>query len=233
MSNRVDYSRRSGGCQFDYANIFLQNGYNSNMRLTTRLRILDYLRRHHTATASELTRFLAMTGANVRYHLAVLEANQLVEVVGRRHEGPGRPAQVYGLSRHVLGDGLDELTAAMFDEWMQKQTAAEQEAALVRIAARLAGKIPAMEQGLVPLPRRLADTLARLNELHYQARWEAGATGPKIILEHCPYAAVLNRVPALCRMDAFLLETLLQMPMRQVVRMEPEEGDWQCVFQPV
>jgi len=201
------------------------------MPLTTRLRILDYLRRHHTATAGDLARFLAMTGANVRYHLAMLEDNQLVEVVGRRHDGNGRPSQVYGLSRHVLGDGLDDLAIAIFEEWLQRLKATEQDAALARLAGRLAGSHPALEQVQKPLPRRLAEAIARLNELHYQARWEAAAAGPKVILGHCPYAAIVSRVPELCRMDVFLLESLLQIPMRQIAHIEPENGEWQCVFQ--
>lgn len=198
------------------------------MHPTTRLRILDYLRKHHTASAADLSRFLGMTGANIRHHLAVLETNQLVEVIAIRHQGRGRPEQVYGLSRHVLGDGLDDLATAMFAEWLRTLSPARQDAALQRIAARLADNAAA---AVGPLPRRLTEAIARLNDLHYQPRWEAGAVGPKVILGHCPYVAILGRVPEICRLDALLLETLLKMPVQQVMRIEPDSGGWQCVFQ--
>ena len=48
--------------------------------LPTRLRILEYLRRHHTTTAPELGHALEMTAANVRYHLAMLVTNDLLEL---------------------------------------------------------------------------------------------------------------------------------------------------------
>lgn len=53
----------------------------------TRLRILDYLRKRQTASVRELGSALAMTGANVRHHLAVLELNYLIELISQRKEG--------------------------------------------------------------------------------------------------------------------------------------------------
>jgi DNA-binding transcriptional ArsR family regulator len=44
----------------------------------TRLRILDYLRKQQSASVHELSISMAMTGANVRHHLAVLESNDLI-----------------------------------------------------------------------------------------------------------------------------------------------------------
>jgi predicted ArsR family transcriptional regulator len=201
------------------------------MRPTTRLRILEYLRKHHTATASELGRALGMTGANIRHHLAVLETNALVEVASLRREGRGRPVQVYALSRHVLGDGLDELSAAAFAEWLGDLPDEQQETALQKLAARLAGEAARSGPGSL-LPRRLALTVARLNELHYQARWEAGPLGPRVILGHCPYAAILERVPALCRMDAHLLEQFLGLTVHQVSPgARGRQGEGFCTFQ--
>lgn len=230
MANWQDYSLAESGCQFNYENIYLQNWYNVNMRPTTRLRILEHLRRQPTATAGDLSRSLGMTAANIRHHLAVLEANALVEVVGARHQGRGRPQQVYALSRHVLGDGLDDLAVALFDEWLGSLPPERQDAVLMQIAERLAGDI-SVSADIGSFPRRLAAVINRLNELHYQARWEAGAAGPRIILGHCPYAAIVSRVPCLCRIDALLLERLLHLPVRILSRMDAGGLVWQCVFQ--
>jgi predicted ArsR family transcriptional regulator len=185
---------------------------------TTRLRILDYLRKYQTASVRELSRALAMTGANIRHHMAVLESNDLIEAVSRRQEGRGRPANVFGLARRVLGDGLDELAGAMFDVWLKEAAEEVREAGLRSVAQRLAGEnLPASN---IPIPRRLALAVDRLNELHFQARWEASAAGPRILLGHCPYAEIVSRYPELCRIDAYLLELQLVLPARQTAKLE-------------
>lgn len=196
--------------------------------LPTRLRILDYLRRHHAASAAELARSLQMTTANIRHHLAILVANDLLEVVGERRDERGRPKQVYGLSRHVLGDGLDELSSLLLSEWLANLPESQREAALRRLAVRLAGAEAEAGGGL---PARLARLVRRLDALHYQARWEAGAAGARIILGHCPYAAIIAHHPELCRMDAFLLEEFLGQPLIQTAKLErAASGMPQCVF---
>ena len=72
--------------------------------------------------------------------------------------------------------------------------------------------------------RRLASTIERLNSMHYQARWEAGAEGPRIILGHCPYRAIIADHPELCQMDAALLTELLQDEVMQTAKLEPGAG---------
>ncbi len=197
-------------------------------RLPTRLRILDHLRKHHAASAQELSRALGMTVANIRHHLAVLVANDLVRAVERRREGPGRPKQVYGLSRRLLGDGLDELSGHLLAEWLGSLPEEPRDLALRRLALRLAGT--AAGQGGA-LPARLARLVQRLDALHYQARWEAGPTGARLLLGHCPYAAIIADHPELCRMDAFLLEAFLGQSLIQTAKLERSaSGLPQCVF---
>jgi predicted ArsR family transcriptional regulator len=197
---------------------------------TTRLRILDYLRKQQTASVHELSSALAMTGANVRHHLAVLESDDLIELISQRREGRGRPGNIYGLSRRVLGDGLDGLAGAMFEVWLRDASKAVREAGLRSVALRLGGLIPPGSDTL--LPRRLTQAVDRLNELHYQARWEAGVNGARIFLGHCPYAAIIASYPELCRMDAFLLEQRTGLPVEQTTRLQPgAKGYPFCTFQ--
>ena len=184
----------------------------------TRLRILEYLRKQQTASVHELSSALAMTGANVRHHLAVLESNQLIELVSQRREGRGRPVNVYGLSRQVLGDGLDGLAGAMLETFIRATPLADQAAGLRCMASTLGGI--AIPDPHTPLSRRLTQAVERLSELHYQARWEAGIDGAHVILGHCPYAAIIAAYPELCRMDAFLLEQRSGSPVEQVARLQ-------------
>jgi len=195
----------------------------------TRLRILETLRKQQTASVHELSSALAMTGANVRHHLAVLESNDLIELISQRREGRGRPVNVYGLSRRVLGDGLDRLAGAMFDGLLRDAPEAEREAGLRTVALRLGGKnSPGPD---TYMPRRLSQAIDRLNELHYQAHWEAGIDGARIILGHCPYAAIIAAYPELCRMDEYLLEQRCCSPVEQLARLQPSvKGQPFCSF---
>ena len=200
------------------------------MRLTTRLRILDYLRKQQTASARELSLAMALTGANIRHHLAVLEANDLVEVIGQRREGRrGRPVNLYSLSRQVLGDGLDALSGAVLSEWLGGKTEGPRRQALHSLAQHLSTTSP--DALNLSLTQRLAATIDRLNQLHYQARWEAAASGPLLVLGQCPYAAIIDAHPALCMMDEYLLEGCLKSKVRQTAKRLPGvKGLPLCLF---
>jgi predicted ArsR family transcriptional regulator len=199
------------------------------MRATTRERILDYLRKQQTASVRELSRAMVMTGANIRHHLAVLESNGLIEVVRQYREGRGRPVNVYGLSRRVLGDGFEQLAGATLKVWLNNAPVEVREAGLKALAVKLVGTTKLDLEIL--LPRRLTRAVELLNELHYQARWEAGADGPHIILGYCPYSAIIAEHPELCRMDAFLLEQRTGLPVDQTVKLQTgAKGYPFCIF---
>lgn len=199
------------------------------MQSTTRLRILEYLRRQQTATVHELSNTFSMTGANIRHHLEILESNRLIELIGRRHEGRGRPEFVYTLSRQVLGDGLDTLAASMLEVWVRNIPEKNREAALRTIGKKLAGENSEKSADLLSL--RLADLMERLNSMHYRARWEAGSSGPRVLLGHCPYSAIIKKYPELCRVDAYLLEHFVGLPAQQIEKLQQNsKGVLFCLF---
>lgn len=199
------------------------------MRPATRLRILEYLRKQQAATAYEISRALGMTGADIRHHLAMLETDGLIEVIDRKRDGRGRPANIYRVSHRVLGSGLDRLAGAMIETWLRRVTPDTQEATLRSVAKQLAGSdLPGPAN---TTPSRLNLAVNRLNRLHYQACWEAGADGPRVIFDHCPYAEIIDRYPELCRMDAYLLELWLAIPLNHIVKLERRKAGFpQCIF---
>jgi predicted ArsR family transcriptional regulator len=182
--------------------------------LTTRQKILDYLKRNRTVSSRELARALQMTPANARHHLGILAADGRVEVIRQRQEGRGRPEKVYRLAGTLVGDNLSVLADALLREAGGK---VEMEA----LGKRIAGESGVSSQ---PLMRRLASAVERLNTMRYQARWEAGAEGPRIILGHCPYSAVIQGHPELCQMDLALLRELLGRKLRQTTKLESGAG---------
>ncbi|MBU2611558.1 MAG: ArsR family transcriptional regulator [Chloroflexi bacterium] len=189
---------------------------------TTRQQILAYIRKHGAACAADISRAMQMTPANARHHLAHLETNGLIEVVHRRHgEGRGRPVSIYGLSHAARGDNLEHLAGAMLDLWQADLSPEKRERLLRGIAHRLAASGRTASTGAVSLTRRLTRTVDRLNVLQYQARWEAGAAGPRIILGHCPYAGIVESHAELCQVDAFFLEECLGMSAQLTAKLEP------------
>jgi predicted ArsR family transcriptional regulator len=197
---------------------------------TVRQQIFNYLKKHQLASAADIARDLRMTPANARHHLSLLQGDGRVEQMGERREGRGRPLKLYGLSRATLGDNLDQLAEGLLAEWLDGLPENQKEARLKRLALRLRGEA-GEDLGNAPVLRRLAGTVARLNQLGYQARWEAHADGPRVILGYCPYAAIIAKHPELCRMDAALLESQLSTKVEQSAKLVQGAGGWPyCAF---
>ena len=190
----------------------------------TRQCILDYLRTNHQATPGELSRSQQVTAANIRHHLGILLADGLVVVVGQTPPtGRGRPRQLYALNLSAQTNNLAQLTSALLE-----CIAPDQEEILRMVARTLAGESLALH----PNPtQRLYQTVQRLNALNYNARWEARAGGPRVMLEHCPYAPILDQHPELCQMDGYLVAGLTGLDVLQTARMEQGvKGLKSCVF---
>lgn len=196
---------------------------------STRSRILVHLRTQQAASVRELTRWLSMTGANIRHHLGVLEQSGLVEVIGQQRQGRGRPRNIYGLSRQVLGDGLDQLASVLLEEWLENLPQGGREDGLRSVASRLSANFHGSATD--PLAKRLIEVVKFLNQNHYQARWEAGPGGASLLLGHCPFLAIIARHPELCRVDAHLIGNCLSSTPVQIARLERTGlGLAQCIF---
>ena len=187
---------------------------------TTRQKVLAFLTRTRTASVSEISRALKMSAANVRHHLRVLVSDGRLELVsGQEHVGRGRPEKMYSLPRAALGDNLSALSDALLTE-------AGTKVRVEALATRLVGESDFASQ---PVVKRLNLVVEKLNQMNYHARWEAGADGPRIILGHCPYAAIIERHPELCRMDAALLKDLMGQSAEQLSQIGREKS-LTCVF---
>ena len=197
---------------------------------STRERILIYLQEHRTATVVGLSRAWGLTRADIRYHLSGLVDERLVELVPRdltQPVGRGRPVQQYRLSAQSSPGNLSALCSAALTLLLDSLPDEEKRAKLEQLAEIMAGAPLTSPQGI----QRFNQVVARLNQHAYSARWEAHAGGPRILLRGCPYAAQLRNHPELCTMDRLIIQKLLGLPVKQLARMDLEEGKVPaCVF---
>jgi len=188
--------------------------------VTARQKVLAYLTKNRTASAREISRALKMSAATVRHHLRVMSADGRLEMsFVRGREGRGRPEKVFTLPGSALGNNLPALADALLTE----------AGTLVRVetlAKRLAGESNFAGQ---PVAKRLSLTVEKMNGMNYHARWEAGSQGPRLIFGHCPYAAILEKHPQLCRMDERLLSELMGENATQLFKIG-RDGSSMCVF---
>lgn len=196
---------------------------------TTRQRIIQYLKLHRQATSPELSRVLDLTQANIRHHLGVLEEEGYVEVIGQTTNSTrGRPTYIYMLTKSAQSDGLDTLSSALLAEGLDAISQTKKRKFLENTAKRIAGTSPKTQKSITI---QLSQAVQRLNELNYNAHWEAHAEGPHIFLGICPYAKIIQRYPELCQMDAALIEHLTGQEFTQVEKISRrQDGPPHCRF---
>ena len=187
---------------------------------TARQKVLSYLNKTRSASSREISRSLRMSAANVRHHLRVLASDGRVEIISLRGgEGRGRPEKIYSIPRAALGDNLSGLSEALFAE-------AGSGVRVEMLARRLVGESNLKSE---PVAKRLNLLIEKLNQMKYHARWEAGPEGPRVIFGHCPYAAIIEKHPELCRMDEALLKELMGQSAEQLAKIG-WDGSLTCLF---
>lgn len=187
---------------------------------TARQKVLSYFDKARTASVREIARALKMSPATVRHHLRILVSDGRLELVSARgRDQRGRPEKVYSLPRAALGDNLSALSDALLTE---AGSAVQVEA----LAKHLTGGASIAGQ---PLAKRLSLTVEKMDQMNYHAHWEAGSGGPRILFGHCPYAAIIEKHPELCRMDEAMLNEWMGLPVTQISK-TGKEGSSVCVF---
>jgi len=192
----------------------------------TRQQIIDYLRANRMATSIEMSHFLLVTAANTRHHLGILIENGLVQEVGKEPvRGRGRPSKLFSLTENALKHNLDGLASALLNTLSKDKS--DTNDTLSQTAIHLLGEHQTSSNAHI----QLNWAVEKLNQLKYQASWEASPNGPRIILRNCPYALILSEHPELCDLDAALLAKLLNRPFGQSAKLKRSpDGSPHCAF---
>jgi predicted ArsR family transcriptional regulator len=198
---------------------------------TARQRVLEFLRRRGLASAAQIGAGLSMSAATVRHHLSILAADgRVVAAAVESKSKRGRPQKLFRLSDRLLGDNLGLLLSAALGVWLGGASESRRVAAMDTLGRRMAERARPLDTN-PPAAKRLEQLTERLNGMHYQARWEAGAHGPRIAFGHCPYAEIIGKHPELCQMDAAFLGAEMNSQVEQIARIDPAAANaTQCIF---
>jgi len=180
---------------------------------STRGRIIILLRRS-SRTVDELAEALYLTPTAVRAHLAALERDGLVQQHSERR-GSRKPSAVYDLTQtaeelfpKAYGQLLDQLLKVL----QRRMPPEEVEKLLREVGRHIAAqwKLPPGE-----LRVRLEAAAEVLNELGGLMEREAGENTFSIRGYRCPFAALVQAHPEVCRLAETLLSELVGVPVQE------------------
>ena len=179
-----------------------------------RKRILDILKRRKQATVEELALQLEMAPVSVRYHLDILQGDNLIEVGKVEREGSvGRPKQVYRLTGEAADyfpDNFAGLTSGLLRQMKGLLPTEQVQSAFCCLAQEMSRELIGGLVANESISQRMGRVVDFLNERGYFARWEEEASGQSALLHtsNCPYAGVAEHHRELCAMDLELMQNL-------------------------
>lgn len=186
-----------------------------------RRRIAEILKEQGTATVAQLAEQLGMAQVSVRHHLDILVGEDLIELTGvLRHNGAGRPSQVYALTPNaakLFPQRYDALASHILAELKATLPGDAVRGVLQRVAEQTAGEAP-LETPAQPIEDRLEQVTEFLTEKGYNARWEKHGGYYELHTCNCPYAGVADDHPELCMMDETMMRRLLPGAVRLQTR---------------
>jgi predicted ArsR family transcriptional regulator len=198
----------------------------------TRQRIIEFLKEKEEATVEELAAVVDMTPMAVRYHLNVLQAENLINAPAVRHQsGPGRPQQIYHLTAaadELFPEDYYSLTNYLLDE-LNTQLGKKQIANIFsNIARRLAAEAPPPREDQ-KFEDRLDDVVVFLTKKGFVVDWELNGDEYKINTHSCPYRQVVKDHRMICSLDQYVISTMLETAPVRVSCFA--HGDEHCTYE--
>ncbi len=197
---------------------------------STRQSILRLLRQQGQMTATELSQELNIGAVGVRQHLALLERDGLVEVVGLRRS-VGRPSHLYTLTAEAeqcFPKNYDHLAVSVLQyveghggkDAVSQALSVHRQTLFQAYAGRMQGKSRAAQ---------VAELTDILNEQGHMAEYAQLDDGSfSITIHNCPFDCVARQYTQLCEADMSLYQELLGTPL--VRDSTIAEGDLFCRY---
>lgn len=200
--------------------------------------LLNHLRKHGTASVSQLASVLGVTATAVRQRLNRLMAEGWIErAVARAPRG--RPSHQYQLTergRRQAGDNYADLAAILWSELRSIEDREVRLGLLRRVAAELASKYRSKVSG-ANLSERFSDVAEILREraipcelgaVRSTAGKSISADSPSLTILACPYPGLAESDRGVCAMEKMLVSELVGEGVRLAeCRLD---GDACCTF---
>ena len=178
----------------------------------TRQQIIEFLKEKGRATVEELAATVNLTPMAVRHHLNVLQAENLISSSAiRRQTGPGRPSQVYQLTKaaaELFPEDYYGLTDSLLVELANQLGQAGVQQIFSNIAQRLANEAPPPRVNQT-FEERLDEVIAFLSAKGFVVDWEAGENNYMIHAYSCPYRQVAKDHAEVCLLDKQIISSML------------------------
>ena len=195
----------------------------------TRMRILQLLKMRANMTVGQLTEALHISQMGVRQHLAILEAEGLVEHYQEK-QGRGRPPHVYQLTDQA--NSLFPTTYANFAVGLMHEVAKFNGPGFINkvFRGRMKAQLETYQQRLEgkTLCERVKELAHIRDEEGYMARFDENAEDYILIEHNCPIAVIAQEYPYVCEIELALFRQSLG---AKVVREEHlMQGSHRCCY---
>lgn len=202
----------------------------------TRRHILEILKKHGEMTVDEIVEVLhsqaekKVTAATVRHHLDVLKENGMVDTPEvRRRDTPGRPQYVFVLTEKA-GDYFPSNYAGLAEGLLSQIKASLPSNQFNVILEGTAREMAAKAQIPTDLPmeERLDLVIEHLTHEGYKASWHRNNEGYILETMNCPYEKVANSHDDVCKVDMYLISSLLGIVPRRIGTVA--KGEHSCSY---
>lgn len=195
----------------------------------TRMRILQLLKMRAGMTVSQLTDALPISQMGIRQHLAILEAEDLVEYY-REKQKRGRPLHIYRLTDQA--NGLFPTTYANFAVGLLHEVAKFNGPGFINkvFKERMKSQLQTYQQRLhgKNLPERVKELARIRDEEGYMASFDEDEDNYVLIEHNCPIAVIAQAYPHVCEIELGLFRQSLG---TKVVREEYlMQGSHRCCY---
>lgn len=184
---------------------------------STRWSVVKALRACGSATVAELAEVVGVKPVTIRHHLTSLQAEGLVDMTEKRH-GVGRPTHHYRLT-HKADQFFPNSFHLLFDRLLGeiKETFPPETVNMLidSLADSMASDVRREMTGMSPEARR-ARLVEWLEEHGLMVRWRQSDDGLlQLVKYHCPYYAVGDDHPELCRIDEAMVSAVIEVEVKR------------------
>lgn len=193
------------------------------------MRILQLLKMRAGMTVSQLTDALPISQMGIRQHLAILEAEDLVEHHQEKQKR-GRPRHIYRLTEQA--SGLFPTTYASFAVGLMNEVAKFNGPGFINkvFQERMKSQLQTYQKRLhgKDLPERVKELTRIRDEEGYMASFDEDENDYVLIEHNCPIFAIAEEYPYVCEIELGLFRQSLD---AKVVREEHlMQGSHRCCY---